>query len=236
MKKIILKISGLILSCFLLFFLSLAIQPSVIAESDYLKLIAPNNGWFSTRVIPVRGQTNVKEKTVRIVYNGIPFLLPVANGSFERSFVASPGINNIYAESITGSGKVLKDQISFYSKAPSKAMKIFLTWDTDGTDVDLWIIEPTGEKCYYGYKNTKIGGTLDVDVTNGYGPEVYTLASGVKGNYTIQVHSYADYRIPQTEAKIYVVLHEGTPNEVIKEYETMLTQAGSMVTVDTINF
>lgn len=232
------NIKWLIVSLFIfsLLFLGFTLNPNAFASSAYLKLTTPHNGWSTSRLIPVKGETSSTEKLVRVVYNGIPFVLPVNNGNFERNFVASPGINNIYAESMNASGEIAKDQVSFYSKAPSKAMKIILTWDTNGTDVDLWVIEPTGEKCYYGYRDTKIGGSLDVDITNGYGPEVYTLASGVKGTYTIQVHSYSDYRNPQTEAKIFVVLHEGTPKEIVKEYETMLTQTGAMTTIDTIEF
>ena len=33
-------------------------------------------------------------------------------------------------------------------------VRIVLTWDTDNTDMDLWVTEPTGEKCYYGYNRT----------------------------------------------------------------------------------
>jgi len=230
--------TGIIAGLFLavLFCFGFVFKAQINAASDYLKLASPNNGWFSTRIFPIKGMTSSKAQTVRVVYNGIPFMLQLYNGSFERNFVASPGINNIYAESVTASGQIVKDQISFFSKAPAKALKIFLTWDTNGTDLDLWVTEPTGEKCYYGYRNTKIGGTLDVDVTDGYGPEVYTVAAAVKGNYLIQVNSYSDYRNPQTEAKIFVVMHEGTAHETVKEFEAMITQAGTTLVVDTIHF
>ncbi|CAF1336335.1 unnamed protein product, partial [Rotaria sordida] len=32
-----------------------------------------------------------------------------------------------------------------------------MTWNTNDTDVDLQVIEPTGEACYYSHKNTAIG-------------------------------------------------------------------------------
>ncbi len=198
-----------------------------------LALEKPNNGWSTARLIPIAGQTLSSVKWVQIVYNGIPFRLAVQNGKFSREFVASPGLNQIYAE-VEINGNVYKDSVSFYSKAPSKAMKIVLVWDTDLTDVDLWITEPSGEKCYYGYRNTKSGGSLDVDVVNGYGPEVYTLASPVKGNYLIQVHYFSDNNQPQTNAKIYVVQYEGTSKENIKEYETMLTATGFEVKIDVV--
>ncbi len=205
----------------------------IFAEGNFIKLVEPNSGWSSKRVITVKGRTNVSVKKVTVVYNGIPFYLPVNNEAFERKFVAAPGLNNIVAQVKTGNG-IKTDKISFYSKAPKKAMKIFLTWDTDKTDIDLWVIEPGGEKCFYSHKNTKIGGSLDVDVTTGYGPEVYTLATPTKGAFKIQINYFSDNNQPQTEAKVYVVMYEGTPNESIKEYEAMLTKTKSVVTIDTI--
>ncbi|MBN1899637.1 MAG: DUF2135 domain-containing protein [Spirochaetes bacterium] len=204
------------------------------SQADYIKITSPHNGWSTERKVEIAGETSVKTKAATIIYNGIPLRLPVGeDGRFSRIFVAAPGLNNIIARLETPS-RTLTDKVSFYSKAPAKAMKIVLVWDTDNTDVDLWVIEPTGEKCFYSFKNTKIGGSLDVDVTTGYGPEVYTLAAPTKGSYTIQVNYYSDAGHPQTEARVYVVQYEGTPHEVFKEYETMLTKTGHVVTVDVV--
>ena len=56
-----------------------------------------------------------------------------------------------------------------------------LTWDADQTDIDLWVTEPSGEKCFYGHNRTTIGGLLSRDFTDGYGPEEYCLR---KSNHT----------------------------------------------------
>ena len=37
-------------------------------------------------------------------------------------------------------------------------LRIVLTWDADLTDMDIWVIEPSGEKAYYGNRLTTIGG------------------------------------------------------------------------------
>ena len=53
----------------------------------------------------------------------------------------------------------------------NSVMLVTLTWDTNGTDVDLYVIDPSGNcSCYY-HKKTADGGELDVDITGGYGPE-----------------------------------------------------------------
>jgi hypothetical protein len=46
-----------------------------------------------------------------------------------------------------------------------------LIWSTEGVDIDLHVIEPRGDEIFFGHRNGKQGGELDVDNTWGYGPE-----------------------------------------------------------------
>jgi hypothetical protein len=48
-------------------------------------------------------------------------------------------------------------------------LRIVLAWDTDMTDMDLWVTEPSGERCSYENNLTRIGGHLSRDLTEGYG-------------------------------------------------------------------
>ena len=50
-------------------------------------------------------------------------------------------------------------------------LRVTISWNTDATDVDLWVIEPDNTKCYYPNRVTKNGGELTEDMTQGYGPE-----------------------------------------------------------------
>ena len=65
-------------------------------------------------------------------------------------------------------------------------VRIVITWDADMTDIDLWVLEPSGEKAYYGYRKTLIGGLVSRDFTQGYGPEEYLLKEAVKGSFNIK--------------------------------------------------
>ena len=56
-------------------------------------------------------------------------------------------------------------------------VRIVLGWDTDGTDMDLWVTEPSGELSDYNNKATKSGGVHSDDLVVGYGPEEYIAAS-----------------------------------------------------------
>ena len=69
-------------------------------------------------------------------------------------------------------------------------VRISMSWDTDMTDVDLHVFEPTGEHAYYGHNLTMIGGLVSRDFTQGYGPEEYVLKKAYPGKYIIKAHYY----------------------------------------------
>ncbi|HVV86894.1 MAG TPA: tetratricopeptide repeat protein [Kofleriaceae bacterium] len=94
-------------------------------------------------------------------------------------------------------------------------LKIYLTWDTDRSDVDLWVTNPSGEKVFYDHKNGAFGDALYDDITTGYGPESYTAPHAAPGTYLVQVNYYGVGRGNLSEARgeVVVVLDEGKPTE-----------------------
>ena len=46
-------------------------------------------------------------------------------------------------------------------------LRVALSWDVDDTDIDLWVLEPSGEKAYYQHPRTNLGGRLSRDITDG---------------------------------------------------------------------
>jgi transposase-like protein len=69
-------------------------------------------------------------------------------------------------------------------------LRIVLTWDADMTDIDLWVTEPSEEKCYYRHPDTTIGGHMSRDITDGYGPEEYILKKAMDGVYRIEANYF----------------------------------------------
>ncbi|WP_223636031.1 DUF2135 domain-containing protein [Corallococcus sp. EGB] len=63
-------------------------------------------------------------------------------------------------------------------------------WNSDSTDIDLWVIEPDGEKCFYQHMATSLGGRLYWDITDGLGPELYHARKAAPGPYHVLVHYY----------------------------------------------
>ena len=53
-------------------------------------------------------------------------------------------------------------------------------WDTDHTDIDLHVREPTGETIYYGHPDSKkTNAHASKDFTSGYGPETYRVGKNM---------------------------------------------------------
>ena len=92
---------------------------------------------------------------------------------------------------------------------------VYLTWDTDRTDVDLWVTTPQGEKVFYSHRLGRGGEALYDDVTTGYGPESFTAHAAQPGEYLVQVNYYSAHgtSFPEARGEVVVVLDEGRPAE-----------------------
>ncbi len=59
--------------------------------------------------------------------------------------------------------------------------RFILSWETDANDVDLHVYDGDGYHAYYRQPALQSGGHLYGDVTDGYGPESYTIRGEPKG-------------------------------------------------------
>jgi tetratricopeptide (TPR) repeat protein len=116
-------------------------------------------------------------------------------------------------------------------------VRVVLTWDADMTDIDLWVTEPSGEKCMYSHNRTQIGGLVSRDFTQGYGPEEYCLRKAMPGQYTIQANFYGSRQQELTGActvQATVITNFGRPNEHREPLTLRLTNQKDMITIGTI--
>jgi uncharacterized protein YfaP (DUF2135 family) len=113
-------------------------------------------------------------------------------------------------------------------------LRVTISWNTDNTDVDLWVMEPDGTKCFYQNQKTSSGGQLSQDQTQGYGPERYQVQKALPGVYTIMVHYYradANLLAGETHVNVLVTRHAGTPEETTERHTVLLKQANEQVEV-----
>jgi hypothetical protein len=73
-------------------------------------------------------------------------------------------------------------------------VRVALAWDTDNTDIDLWVKDPTGEWVSYQQPLSRQGGRNTRDVTNGYGPEVFSLRKAMPGVYEVRAKYFGSHR------------------------------------------
>jgi hypothetical protein len=71
-------------------------------------------------------------------------------------------------------------------------LRVVMGWDADNSDMDLWVTDPSGEKCFYGHNATAQGGRISRDVTQGYGPEEFILHHARPGKYKIEANFYGN--------------------------------------------
>ena len=95
-------------------------------------------------------------------------------------------------------------------------VRVVINWNKKDTDIDLWVTDPTDEKCFYSNAQTRAGGRISDDFTAGYGPEQFMIKKAIKGRYKIEVNYYGDQQLsisgPTTiMAEIYT--HYGSTNQ-----------------------
>jgi TonB family protein len=71
-------------------------------------------------------------------------------------------------------------------------LRVVLNWNMNDADIDLRVLDPTGEECYFRNRTTRIGGRLSGDAREGYGPEQFMLKNALKGRYAVYAHYYGD--------------------------------------------
>ncbi len=109
-------------------------------------------------------------------------------------------------------------------------VRVVISWNMNDTDVDLWVIDPNGEKCFFSHKETAIGGRLSLDFTRGYGPEQFMLKNSIKGTYKVIANYYGDRRqriAGSTSVIAEVFTHYGTTSEQRKLAALQMAGKGS---------
>ncbi len=192
-----------------------------------LTITSPRGGQTEQRVVRIQGTvTGVAAERLTLVLNGVPLSIPRQGDRFETEQVLAPGPNALRVRAETRDGPV-EDQVAVFARVPAKDLRVTLTWDTPGTDVDLWVTGPDGEKVFYGHRQGALGGTLDTDVTTGYGPETFTLARLAPGAWRIQAHYYGG--ASPTWVEVNVIEREGQPDEARRTLTGLLLAAGDIL-------
>ena len=113
-------------------------------------------------------------------------------------------------------------------------VRVVLSWDTPESDMDLHVIDPRGEVCYYSHPRTAIGGRMSADITQGLGPEEFLLKKAIPGRYKIKAKFFGTRQqtvVGATTVRLELFLHHGTAKVENKGTLVRLTGQGRMVEV-----
>jgi hypothetical protein len=155
-----------------------------------------------------------------------------------------------YARSLRSAlreGRLTKPQRDFFERRleglrgsePAADLRVSITWNTDATDIDLWVIEPDRTKVFYGSPRSSSGGELSQDQTQGYGPERYQIRKARKGEYQVLVHYYRANRNllgGETHVNVTITRHAGTDKEKVERRTVILRREGEQVSVARLRY
>jgi Flp pilus assembly protein TadD len=116
-------------------------------------------------------------------------------------------------------------------------LRVVMTWDTDQTDMDLWVVEPSGERCYYGHNRTASGGLVSRDFTGGYGPEEFLVRRAPGGEYKVQTNYYGSRSqslVGATTVQATVITNFGRADETRQALTLRLTTARDTVDIGSV--
>ena len=219
------------------------IEAELVVYPDFAVVIDPIESPTMERDVTVTGVVSDHEVTTAMLsINGSSRTIEVYDGVFSTPVSLESGdngVNIIKVWATNEQGERAEDETEVIAQIPDQMLKVRLTWNTGGTDVDLWVTDPNGERVGYSHKRSAIGGYLDHDDVNGYGPETFTLFTGPDGNYTIEVHYYSDHDSENAIASSYtvsIIIYEGTDNEDRFSSGGVLGDTGEWNTVAVVTF
>ena len=123
------------------------------------------------------------------------------------------------------------------AKFKSADLVITMLWNTDQTDVDLHVVEPSGEECSYENKRTRSNGQITSDITTGFGPEMYFNAKAPQGKYDIKVKYFSNgQNRTELRNKVHLMIYRGfgTEDAKIDRRTIQLKSVGNKESVATI--
>jgi len=180
-----------------------------------------------------------KGKPATLIVNGVAMPLEVAaDGTYGRPYGFGSGSNSVEVRASDGKSRARTQFVDGYQGKTQARLRVVLSWDSAGTDLDLHVVTPDGGHAWYGNRVLPDGSALDVDVTTGYGPEIFSSAAPQRGNYHVYVNYFgsgADTSV-LTVARVSIITNEGTPRERLQSYQVPMRAAGELTLVKSFVF
>jgi uncharacterized protein YfaP (DUF2135 family) len=202
------------------------------SEDAVITVLPPytNNQQVTSRTVTLTGTIESGQVAVtelKVFVNSVPFETQVGFGGYFSVDIPLQAGNNLITFETRGedadgdliliNNNMTAEDFKLVGVFDDAAILVTLTWDKYDTDVDLYVIDPTGDySCYY-HMLTADGGELDIDMIFGYGPEHWTLTylDTVRWDqdYTVRLHYFSDHDNGPTNYNVSIMLYEGTDRQ-----------------------
>ena len=179
------------------------------------------------------GDDDAARQPARLVVDGVALPLSLnEDGGFARPWSFGSGAHGVEVRA-PGTGVARRTQFIEAGARTGVKLRVVLSWDSDGTDLDLHVVAPDGQHVFYGDRVAANGGALDVDVTTGYGPEIYASPTPPAGAWHVYVNYYGagERRDVITVAQLAVITDEGTPRERQQVFRVPMRKPGELTRV-----
>jgi uncharacterized protein YfaP (DUF2135 family) len=185
----------------------------------------------------IAGAAKDGRQPARLVVDGVALPLDVADdGRFARPWSFGPGAHGVSVRPAGSGGGGGERRVQFYEANANRVapqLRVVLSWDTDMTDIDLHVVSPDGQHVWFADRVVANGGALDVDVTTGFGPEIYAHPSPAPGVYHVYVNYFGagERNDVITVAQVSLIENEGTPREKQQVFRVPLRKPGELTLV-----
>lgn len=217
-----------------------------LAQLDYLDLSAI----ILEKVLQLRPEEPQSYRDLALILErldrfdrAVDLLYRVIIGQWDQRFaeietIALMELNNTLRKASAAGVKGLEEKIDpRLCQVLDVDVRIVLTWDADMTDMDLWVIDPRGEKSFYSNRLSYLGGAMSRDYTQGYGPEEYLLKKAPKGEFKIQVNYYSSRAfklLGPITLQVDIFTDYGRKSEKRKSITVRLTERQEVIDVGSI--
>ncbi len=219
-------------------------QQDFIQEVHYPAAAVNSNGRSASALIRghVAGARKASEGDARLpgrlVVDGAAMPLEIgADGRFSRPWSFGAGAHGVTVIAPGAAGEAApRQRVQFIETNRGRGavkLRVVLSWDSDNTDLDLHVVSPDGQHVFFGDRVAANGGALDVDVTTGFGPEIYAIPAPPPGTWHVYVNYYGagERRDVITVAQVAVIQNEGSLAEKQQSFRVPMRKPGELTLV-----
>ena len=133
-----------------------------------------------------------------------------------NGLIADEGALNNSILQFSGIDAILSNDLAQLYGNKTYDIRIVADWNRFDANIDLQVIDPTREICNNINPTTRQGGELVQNLSQGYGPEEFTLKTARKGSYFIMINYFPDIESEEIKPaflKLTLFKNYGKPNQ-----------------------